>query len=80
MFQKPLQVFELLQRFDQFFQVFQPTGGLGRFVILPHGGIAAFIQDNLGQFHMRYIGVACHATPSINPVDQGTQFTRCLAA
>ncbi len=52
MLQEPLQVLEVLQRLDQFLQVLQPPRRLGRLVVLPHRGIAGFLQDHLGQFDM----------------------------
>ena len=52
MFQEPLQVLELLQRLDQFLEVFQPPRRLGRLVVLPHAGVAALVQDDARQFGM----------------------------
>ena len=54
-FQKTLQVFELLQRFDQFLEILQTPRRFGRFVVLPMGGVAAFVQNNLGQFDMAQV-------------------------
>jgi hypothetical protein len=53
MFEEPLQVLEGFQRADEFLEVVQPARRLGRLVVLPHGGVAALVEDDLGQFDMR---------------------------
>ena len=60
MLQEALQVFESFQRFDQFLQIFQPPRRFGCFVILPHRGIAAFVQNDLGQFRVRDLRLKDH--------------------
>ena len=52
-FEEPLQVLELLHRAHQLLQVFQPAGGVGRAVLLPHLGIAALVEHDFGQLRMR---------------------------
>ena len=52
MFEKALQVFELLKRLDQFLEVLKPPWGLGGFVVLPHRGVARLLQNRFGQFDM----------------------------
>ncbi len=79
MFEKPLKVLKLLQRLDEFLEVFQTTRRLGRLVVLPHLGIAALVQDDLGQFHVRDLLVTGHAAPTDQPVEQFTQLHRALA-
>ena len=51
-FEKALQAVKLLQRLDEFLQVFQPPRRLGRFVVLPHRDVAGFFKDDFGQSHM----------------------------
>mmetsp|Transcript_29177 Transcript_29177/g.56349 ORF Transcript_29177/g.56349 Transcript_29177/m.56349 type:complete len:659 (+) Transcript_29177:738-2714(+) len=51
-FEEPLQVFKPFQGLDQFLEVLQTPRCFGRLVVLPMGGVATFIQDDLGQFHM----------------------------
>ena len=50
MFQKPLQVLEPLQSLHEFLEVLQTPRRLWRFVVLPVGGVAAFVQHLRGQF------------------------------
>jgi hypothetical protein len=73
MFQEPLQVLELLQRLDQFLQVFQPPRRVGRLVGLPHGGVAALVQDTPGDLHMVRALSAKVGAPAIETSDQFAQ-------
>jgi hypothetical protein len=41
---------EFLHGADQFLEVFQPARRVGRAVVLPHGGVAALVEDLLGEF------------------------------
>ena len=51
--EKALQVLELLHGADQFLEVFQPAGGVGGAVLLPHLGIAGLVEHDLGEFRVR---------------------------
>ena len=46
---KPGQVLERLHRAHEFLEVVEPAGGFGRAVLLPHLGVAGFLQDQLGE-------------------------------
>ena len=48
-FEEPLQGVVIFQRFHELLEVFQPTGGFGRLIVLPEPRIAAFIKDRFGQ-------------------------------
>jgi hypothetical protein len=48
-FEKALQVLELFHGADQLFQVLQPTRGVGGSVLLPHLGVAGFIEHDFGE-------------------------------
>ena len=50
-----MQILELLQRLHQLLKVFQPSGGLWRLIVLPMGGVSAFVQNDLGQFQMSHL-------------------------
>ena len=56
MFQKPLQVFEIVQLVDQFLEVFKAPRRFGGLVVLPMGRIAGFVENDLGQFDMGMLG------------------------
>ena len=71
MFEKALQVLELLHRADQFLQIFQPSRGVGGTVLLPHLRIAGFIEHDFGQLGVRD-GIALDA-PAVERGDQVTQ-------
>ena len=43
------EVLELLHGADQLFQVLQPAGGVGAAILLPHLGVAALVEHDLGQ-------------------------------
>ena len=47
------QVLELLHRADELLQVLQPSGGVGRAVLLPHLGVAGFVEHDLGELGVR---------------------------
>ena len=80
MFEEPLQVLKLLKRFHEFLEVFQPPRRLGRFVVLPHAGVAAFIEDHLGKLHVAHGRIARHATPATQTIKKQTKLCRALAA
>ena len=80
MFQKALKVVEFLQRLDQFLEVFQPARRLGRFVVLPHGGIAGLVEDPLGQFDMVCVGVQGIGVEAAHRIGEFAQIGRALAA
>ena len=80
MLQKPLQVFKSFQRLDQLFEVFQAPRRLWRFVILPMGGVATFIENYFCQLHMGVGLLAGLDVPAVNAVDQTCQFHGTLAA
>src|SRR6185437_792375 len=46
--QKSLKVLELLHGAHELLEVFQPAGGIGGTVFLPHVGIAALVEHDLG--------------------------------
>ena len=48
-FEEALQVFEFLHRADQLLEVFQAAGGVGGAVLLPHLGVAGFVEHDLGE-------------------------------
>ena len=50
MFEEAGEVLELLHGAHELLQVFQPPGGIGGTVLLPHLGIAGFIEHDFGQF------------------------------
>ena len=43
------EILELLHRADQLFEVFETPGGIGAAVLLPHLGIAALVEHDLGE-------------------------------
>ncbi|MGY4597607.1 hypothetical protein ACVWXL_005353 [Bradyrhizobium sp. GM22.5] len=49
----PLQVLELLHRAHQLLEVFEPTRGVRRTVLLPHLGVAALVEHDLGELGVR---------------------------
>ena len=51
--EEALQVLELLHRADELLQVFQPAGGVGAAVLLPHLGVAELVEHDLGQLGVR---------------------------
>ncbi len=53
MFEKAAEVFELGHRDDEFLEVFQAAGGIGRALGLPHPGIARFVEHDLHQIGVR---------------------------
>ena len=70
-FEKAAQVLELVHRANELFQVLQPAGGVGGAVLLPHLGVAALVQDDLGQLGVRQ-RVALLA-PALERVEQAAQ-------
>ena len=47
------EVRELLHGAHELLEVLEPPGGVGRLLLLPHLGVAGFLQDGLGQLVMR---------------------------
>ena len=47
--QEAAEVRELLHGADEFLQVLEAAGGLGRAVLLPHLGVAGFLQHRSGE-------------------------------
>ena len=48
------EVLELLHGAHELLQVFQAAGGIGGTVLLPHVGIAGFIEHDLGELGVRH--------------------------
>ena len=48
------EVLEFLHRAHQLLEVFQPAGGVGAFVGLPHRRVAGFVQHDFGQLRVRH--------------------------
>ena len=65
-----MQVFKPFQRLDQFLEVLQPPRSLGRFVVLPHGCVAGFVQDHFGQLHVRHVFTVDQSAPAQDAVNQ----------
>ena len=80
MLQKPLQIFKPFQSLDQLFEVFQAPRRLRRFVILPMGGVATFIEDDFRKLHMGVSLLTNLRVPAVNAIDQARQFHGTLAA
>jgi hypothetical protein len=53
MLEEGLQVREFLHGPDQFLEVFEPPRGIRRALLLPHVGVAGFLQHGLGDLRMR---------------------------
>ena len=70
-FEKALQVLELVHRADEFFQVLQPAGGVGGAVLLPHLGVAGFVEHDFGELGVRK-AVALLA-PAVERFEQAAQ-------
>ena len=47
------EVLELFHRADEFLEVFEPPGGIGRTVLLPHIGVAGLLENGFGQLVVR---------------------------
>ena len=54
MFEETGKVLELRHRGDKLLEVLQPPRRLGRFVVLPHPGIARFVEHRFGELTMRH--------------------------
>ena len=74
--EKTLQVLELLHGAHQLFEVFQAAGGVGGAVLLPHLGVAALVEHDLGELVVRQ-RVALLA-PAVEGFEHAAQ--RCRAA
>ena len=53
MFEKARHVFKFAHGADELLQVFQPAFGFGALVVLPHFGVARFIQNHFGDIRVR---------------------------
>ena len=62
-----MQIVELLQRLDEFLEILEASGGFRRFLVLPMGGIAAFLKNHLGQFDVALLGVQRLPVPAVKP-------------
>ena len=51
-FQKSLQILELLHRAHQLLEIFEPSGGIGGAIPLPHFSVAGFVKHDLGELGM----------------------------
>ena len=51
--EKALQVLELLHGAHQLLEVLEPAGGVGGAVLLPHLGVAGFVEHDLGELVVR---------------------------
>ena len=54
MLEEALQVGKLLHGTHEFLEVFEPSGRIGRFVLLPHVGVAGFLQHRLRDVGLRH--------------------------
>ncbi len=74
--EKTGEVLELLHGADQLLEVFQPAGGVGRAVLLPHLGVAGFVEHDLGE-----LGVGeriLHAAPAVEAATRSRSALRAL--
>ncbi len=70
-FEEALQVVEAFQRLDQFLQVLQSPRRLGCLVLLPHGRVAAFVQNGLGQPDVAFLGFSAASCQRSIAIAQG---------
>ncbi len=63
---------ELVHGAHQLLEVLQPAGGVGRAVLLPHLGVAALVEHDLGQLGVRQRLVLALA-PAVEGADQVAQ-------
>ena len=70
-FEETLQVLEFLHRAHELFQVLQPPSGVGGAVLLPHLGVAEFVQHDFGELGMRQ--AIALITPAVERLDQPAQ-------
>ncbi len=73
-------VLELVHRDDQFLEVLQTPGRLGRLVVHQHLGIAAFVENHLGEFGMgqRHPAIAVQSAPTFKIGNHSSQRSRVL--
>ena len=71
MFEEALQVLELLHRAHQLLEVFEAAGGVSRAIFLPHLGVAALVEHDLGQLGMQ--GDFALGAPAIEVTDDVAQ-------
>ena len=69
--EEALQVLELLHGADQLLEVFEPAGGVGGAVLLPHLGVAGLVEDDLGELVVRQ-RIALLA-PAVESVEHAAQ-------
>ena len=68
MFEERAEGFIFLHRADEFGQVFEASGRLRRLLILPHRGVAAFVEQLPSEFGMRKC--ARHVAPAGEVTDE----------
>ena len=76
--EEALQVLEFLHRAHQLLEVFQAAGGVGGAVLLPHVGVADFVEHDLGQLGVRH-RILLHA-PALESRHQVAQRQRAASA
>ena len=54
-FEEAAEIFEILHGAHKLLQVFEPARGIGGAVLLPHLGVAAFVEHDFGQLGMRQL-------------------------
>ena len=72
------EVLELLHGAHQLLEVLQPAGGVGAAVLLPHLGVAALVEHDLGQLGVRQRVLLL--APALEAVDQAAQARRAAWA
>ena len=66
-----LQIRELLHGAHELLEVFKPPRGVGRAVGLPHGGVAGFVEHDLGELVVLHR--LAEGGPAVEVAEQGTQ-------
>ena len=71
MLEKRLKIGKFAHRPDEFFQIVEPSGGIGRALGLPHVDVAALLEHELGQLLMRKL--SRFFAPPVEIVEKATQ-------